>query len=104
MWRPFVYNLKKIKRDFFRQNDWKYRTWNCIPLIVNQRPRPTIEQISQQLIRNYGELRGLSSRSVRRIIREKNLLNRCSSEELREAVESSISEVIKKKSIIHLIF
>jgi hypothetical protein len=68
-----------------------------IVFLLNQRPRPTIQQISQQLISNYGELRGLSSRSVRRIIREKNLLNRCSSEELREAVESSISEVIKKK-------
>ena len=69
-----------------------------IVFLLNQRPRPTIQQISQQLISNYGELRGLSSRSVRRIIREKNLLNRCSSEELREAVESSISEVIKKKT------
>ena len=88
MWRPFVYNLKKIKRDFFRQNE--------IVFLLNQRPRPTIERISQQLTSNYGELGGLSSRSIRRIIREKNLLNRCSSEELREAVESSISEVIKK--------
>ncbi len=87
-WRPFVYNLKKIKRDFFRQNE--------IVFLLNQRPRPTIERISQQLISNYGELGGLSSRSIRRIIREKNLLNRCSSEELRKAVESSISEVIKK--------
>jgi hypothetical protein len=34
----------------------------------------------------------------------KKSINRCSSEELREAVASSIFEVIKKKSIIHLIF
>ncbi len=68
-----------------------------IVFLLNQRPRPTIEQILQ-LISNYGKLRGLSSRSVRRIIKEKNVLNRCLSEELREAVESSISEVIKRKT------
>ena len=44
-----------------------------IIILLNQQPRPSIEQISQQLINIHGGLRGISGRSVRRFIKEKNI-------------------------------
>jgi hypothetical protein len=64
-----------------------------ILILLNQHPRPSIEQISQQLINNHGDLRGFSGRSVRRFIKEKNLFNRCSTQHLRDEVEARITEV-----------
>jgi hypothetical protein len=53
----------------------------------------TIKQIEAELKQNYGEIRGLSSRSIRRFINEHNLNNKVSNEVLEDLVQNALNEV-----------